>query len=362
MSADVTVALFLFLINLVSSVVSGMTSFGDAILLHVFWEAFAYVFRDTAHGTSLGVDDIKTIAETTYLRSFFFFPFLVYFTAKDGASFSKVMFLMMAIPSLLFGVFGTYLLGIVDEGLLRVVFGITSVAFGVLYAAARLYFSYCAKDGAFQLPKLSDAYDSKGKVRLRIKVGGGISSCFSGIMGSLTGVGGPPFIIFMLVMNVPSQITRMNYPAAGYPVAVVRFVMGIYSGLIQWERVYFYLASLAGGGIGLAIGLRIGRIIGPTTYSILVFCLLMLAAAVMITSSPSVLLVLVAACLGVVVFAHYREKRRAGVAAAAAASVAAPSPSDSSAKSSVGASPTSATVMQFEDGRHAHCEEEMVDA
>ena len=361
MSADVTVAAFLFLINLVSSVVSGMTSIGDAILLHVFWEAFVYVFPDTAHSTALGVDDIKTIAELMYIRSLVFNPILVYFTAKDGASFSKVMFLMMAIPNLFFGIFGTYLLGVVDEALLRLVFGISSVAFGVMYAAARMYYSFCGGVGN-SLPKLSDAYDSDGKVRLRIKIGGGIASCGGGLMSSLTGVGGPPFIIFMLVLNVPSQITRLNYPAAGYPAAVVRFVMGVYANLIRWERLYFYLASVAGGGIGLTIGLRIGRIIGPTTYSIVVFCLLMLAATVMITSSPTILLVLTATCLGVVVAAHYREKGLTAVAAAAAVA-SATNAAGAAVVDGAGSSPrTSAMVMQLEDARNSHCEEELAKA
>jgi uncharacterized membrane protein YfcA len=353
MSPDFVVGLFLFVINLVSSIVSGMTSFGDAILLHVFWEAFAYVYPETAHGTTLGMDDIKTIAELMYVRSLVFNPILVYFTAKDGALFSKVMFLMMAIPSLVFGVFGTYMLGVADEGLLRFVFGVSSVAFGVIYACARVYLTFCQSDGVSKMPKLSDAYNADGSIRLRIKVGGGIASCSGGLMGSLTGVGGPPFIIFMLVMNVPSQITRMNYPAAGYPIAVVRFFMAVYSNLIQLDRIVFYLASLVGGGVGLAIGLRIGRVIGPNTYSILVFCLLMLAAAVMITSSPTVLLLLMITCLAVVLVAHWTEKRRT------------PAPPITNPPSCLvvdSSSPTSATVMKIEDARHEHCEEELVDA
>ena len=348
MSSDVIVCFILFVINFVASIVTGMTSFGDAILLHVFWEACTYLAPDTMHDTSLGVDDIKTITEIMYIRNIVFAPILVYFTYKDGGTFSKTMFLMMAVPSLVFGIFGAFLLGVVDEDVLRFVFGVSSLVFGAVYAGARMYYSCFPKDGASRMPKLSDAYDADGRIRLRIKVGGGIAACAAGLMGSLTGVGGPPLIIFILVLNVPSQITRVNYSASGYPAVIARFLMAIFSNLLRADRIIFYATSLAGGGAGLALGIFIGRVIGPTTFSTVVFCLLMLAATVMITSSAMILMSLMVSCLVVVFIVHFREKRLSEVPPSAAAS---PTTSTSVAGLS----------MQCEEERHPHCCDELVD-
>ncbi|KPI82559.1 hypothetical protein ABL78_8430 [Leptomonas seymouri] len=132
--------------------------------------------------------------------------------------------------------------------------------------------------------------DENGKIKLSTKVGAAIAALLSGVMGSLTGVGGPPQIIFVLLLDVPQYIMRVNFTMQSVPSAALRFIYACSTGLFTREMVPLFATSVVSGYIGIVIGVKLGKMLGPKSYSIFVLVLLLLSSLVMITESVAVLI------------------------------------------------------------------------
>jgi uncharacterized membrane protein YfcA len=131
--------------------------------------------------------------------------------------------------------------------------------------------------------------DENGRIKLSTKIGASVASAVSGIMGSLTGVGAPPQIIFILVFDVPQYIVRVNFAMQSIPSAALRFIFACSTGLFSKAMIPLFVNTLIAGYIGIFIGVKLGKMLGPKSFSVFVLVLLLLSSLVMVTESVAVL-------------------------------------------------------------------------
>lgn len=151
--------------------------------------------------------------------------------------------------------------------------------------------------------------DANGKIKRSTKIAAAISAAFTGVMGSLTGVGAPPQIIFILLLDVPQYVILVNFCMQSIPSALARFVMACAMHLFHPDMVPIFVNALIAGYAGLFVGMRLGKLMGPTSYSTFVFSILMLASLIMITTSSALLVVATVLCTGVCVCTAWWERR-----------------------------------------------------
>jgi len=128
------------------------------------------------------------------------------------------------------------------------------------------------------------------------------AGCVSGVLGSLTGAGGSPLIIFVLSTSIPPAIIKLTFPASNTVVAWAQ------SAVAFWNRVaangfgaFDYAGTIAGGWGGLFVGHLIGRRIGEQTFAVMFLSLLFVAAIGMLSDSAVILIpALAVATIGVV--------------------------------------------------------------
>ncbi|KPA81185.1 hypothetical protein ABB37_04523 [Leptomonas pyrrhocoris] len=131
--------------------------------------------------------------------------------------------------------------------------------------------------------------DENGKIKLSTKIGAAIAAAVSGIMGSLTGVGAPPQIMFILLFDVPQYIMRVNFAMQSIPSAALRFIYACSTGLFTKEMIPLFATSVISGYLGIYFGVKLGKMLGPKSYNVFVLVLLLLSSLVMITESVAVL-------------------------------------------------------------------------
>ncbi|CAD2217675.1 hypothetical protein ADEAN_000515500 [Angomonas deanei] len=124
--------LFLFASNCFSSVVQGLTGFGDAIMLHVLFQVVCASQTSIFRQTPLGEEPFRIVVILMYVRIIFSAPLLAYWSLKDGL-FSKTMTLMMAVPSTLTALIGVVWASNSGDDMLKMILGISSLVFAILY-------------------------------------------------------------------------------------------------------------------------------------------------------------------------------------------------------------------------------------
>lgn len=152
--------------------------------------------------------------------------------------------------------------------------------------------------------------DENGRVKRTTKIGASVAALLSGIMGSLTGVGGPPHIIFVLLFDVPQYIMRVNFSMQSIPSAALRFIYACSTGLFTTAMIPLFVNSLIGNYIGIVLGVKLGKMLGPKSYSIFVLVLLLLSSLVMITKSVTLLVSLTVIAFLVTIAAAVYEHRQ----------------------------------------------------
>lgn len=140
------------------------------------------------------------------------------------------------------------------------------------------------------VPRRNRNFDEHGKIKTSTKVCAGVASALSGVMGSLTGVGAPPQIIFILLLDVPNSIIRINFCLSSIPSAAFRFIMACSKPLLSVEMIPMLVTSVLSGYAGIYAGYRLGQIFGPRSYSVFVLLLLIVASLIMMTTNLIILL------------------------------------------------------------------------
>ncbi|KAK7197879.1 hypothetical protein NESM_000742200 [Novymonas esmeraldas] len=413
----VHVALLAF--NFLASVIQGITGFGDAILLQVVWFTASELAPDIFNKTPLGISPVKAVTLLMYCRIIFSAPVLAYLSFGDGI-FSLQMTLAMAVPSTLTALAGMFVFRGADGDSLKLVLGVSSLVFAVLYVvilAAKLVMrrrklqqlhstgapgpnaahatavtiipesaavqadwnsnrrrSEWSGDGGVSqeeeaaegaeasptfvsttsgspftrreavprsitesaaAPPLTPSKMSptrtlvytrvrvnrnlteEGKIKISTKVGAACAATVSGLMGSLTGVGAPPQIIFILLFDVPAYIFRVNFSVQSIPSAAIRFIFACSTGMLTKDMVPLFFTSVVGGYAGLVAGVMLGKVLGPKSYNVFVLALLLLSSLIMITTSVMVLMSFTAVGAIVTVGVAVYERRQTGAKVAA---------------------------------------------
>jgi Ca2+/Na+ antiporter len=141
-----------------------------------------------------------------------------------------------------------------------------------------------------------------------------VSSFFSGLLGSYTGVADPPLMIFVLAMGISVPELRINYAVSSIIPAALRAVVGIADGFANKSLFVYYLVSVLFAWGGVAFGLHISHHTAVThiTFMIATVAILLLVAFLMLVPFDEVLLRLgaTAACFIVVAFAIFRQQKK----------------------------------------------------
>ncbi|KAK7197881.1 hypothetical protein NESM_000742400 [Novymonas esmeraldas] len=118
-----------------------------------------------------------------------------------------------------------------------------------------------------------------------------VSSFFSGLLGSYTGVSSPPLTIFALAMNISSSVFRMNYAVSSIVPAALRAAVGIADGFANKDLLVHYTVSVLLGWGGLACGIHLSNssAVSPLVFVVTTLTTMLLVAALMLVPAADVL-------------------------------------------------------------------------
>jgi uncharacterized membrane protein YfcA len=333
---------YLVLINFVGSFVQGITTFGDAIIIQIMWHALASATGEWMHTTPLGNADVQIAALLQYSRTIVLNPLVACLAYRGGARYVPMKLVVAAmVPQVLSTIFGEQLLLVVPHQVLKVWFGIGCLCFAFLFVSMKVYRSglpayLILKSHGRQVPldgddglaspevaspemaspemaspevafpevaspttRLDHVLQTHPAMERKVQVATAITSAISGLTGALTGIGGPPFMILILLFDLPPPFVRLLFPVATLPSVYVRYALALRDGLITRDMLPYHGISVCAGVVGVLCGNRIGRCVGPKTFNVVVLVLLILAALVMLVDIPLLSLVMLA--LGVAV-------------------------------------------------------------
>lgn len=141
-----------------------------------------------------------------------------------------------------------------------------------------------------------------------------VSSFFSGLLGSYTGVADPPLMIFALAMDISVPELRINYAVSSIVPAALRAVVGIADGFANTSLFLYYLVSVLFAWGGVAFGLHISHLnaITHSTFMIATLATLTLVAFLMLVPIERAFIRLVATAAGfvIVALAVFRQQKK----------------------------------------------------
>lgn len=123
-----------------------------------------------------------------------------------------------------------------------------------------------------------------GTILLSTNIGATVAAAVSGIVGALHGVGAPVYLIFSALLDVPSYMNQVNFSMQVIPNAVLRVLLAWWVSLFNSAEISFFILSLIGGYLGLVVGRKMGRNLGPRSCSVFALSLLLLTSLVMMTA------------------------------------------------------------------------------
>ncbi|KPA81187.1 hypothetical protein ABB37_04525 [Leptomonas pyrrhocoris] len=141
-----------------------------------------------------------------------------------------------------------------------------------------------------------------------------ISSFFSGLLGSYTGVADPPLMIFALAMDISVPELRINYAVSSIVPATLRAVVGIADGFAYKSLFVYYFVSVVFAWGGVAFGLHISRhnAVTHATFMISTLATLLLVAFLMLVPIKEAFIrfLATAACCAIVAVAIFRQQKQ----------------------------------------------------
>ena len=352
---DIAAGVSLSVLSFVASVLQGSTSVGDGIVLQITWGILQELVPYATSESSLGSDGVRIITVFMFLRLALITPYLLWLLwdahkerqrqatqalqelnsesllegeeatspsspaspsptspapAATPRIFSLRLYLLIAIPNTIWCIVGVFLLQNLQSRQIAIYSGAIFIAFSFMYMALKMWKSSPARKNMPQWLQniLSPRFFVEGS-DITLTTHAQFSAFFffnlTGIMTTLSGIGGPPMMVFILLYEIPMQLTRFMFPIGTLLGAVVRLVVSLCTGVMPLEHWPFFLPGLIFGLIGLRVGIRIGNVLSPSMYSATIFSLLILAGIVMLTpniyvTGPALLL-----AIGALLFKYF---------------------------------------------------------
>lgn len=115
---------------------------------------------------------------------------------------------------------------------------------------------------------------------------GALAGFIAGVMGSLTGMGGPPVMLLYELLKVPKEIVR----GTNAMLNVLQFRILVYAGMgmFKWSDAGLYGATSAGSLVGLAIGNALAARIDQQAFSRMMVALMLVCCVLMFASAAGV--------------------------------------------------------------------------
>lgn len=141
-----------------------------------------------------------------------------------------------------------------------------------------------------------------------------VSSFFSGLLGSYTGVAHPPLTIFALAMDISVPELRIHYAVSSVVPAGLRAVIGIVDGFANKSVFVYYLVAVLFAWGGVAFGLHISHrnAVSQATFMVAILTTLLLVAFLMVVPVHETITRVAATvvCLVIVVGAIFRQQKK----------------------------------------------------
>jgi len=234
---------------------------------------------------------------------------------EKPAMFSPRLFWLLAVPNVFWCIMGVVILQNVKSQQIAVYLGTICITFSFLYMALKMWKVSPARHSMplWLQHLLSPQFlveGTKDKITLHAQISAFLAFNLSGLMTTLAGIGGPPMMIFILLYEMPMNMTRFTFPVGTLIGAFFRLFYSLYSGVLPFHLWPFYLPAVVTGLIGINIGVGIGNVLSPSMFSATIFCLLILAGTVMLTKNPYVTVTaMVLACAGLLLKQFWWDKR-----------------------------------------------------
>ena len=313
---DATV-IFMYCLSALASVVQGISGFGDAIVLHLGWNIATTNFP-TLHGTIIGANDVRLISQLMSFRNITLQGCLAYM-AKEG--FSKKLFKIICPIHCITVIVGSELLQYVKDEILKPILGSVFLVIGAVFVLVKLRLALmechrqrkCAgddkSDDALEPQRVvptSTYLDAEGELQTVVKCAAAIAGAVAGLGQGLSGVGGPPLMIFVLWFQLPPMMVRATIPLSFLSAGLIQFTYGIVRSQYNWAMWLVYIHVVVGGLMGLLLGNHIGRRISGPMFTVFLLSLLFLACLSLLEVHIYVLMIATGVCLVLAAVTHYR--------------------------------------------------------
>jgi uncharacterized membrane protein YfcA len=272
------VIIYIGLVSYIAAIVQGVTTFGDAIVVHILWRVGVIVAPDIMASTPFGDNHLLAVTVLLTVRSV---GVQIIFCARSMDFLCwKLLRILLPVQAACVVVGGLVLSHFEhSESLgpvLGAIFGIAAVAFGAL--SVRQVVNNRRKGVVAR--KDYREFDINHSVQGWIALAG----VGSGLMQGVVSIGGPPMMIAAVALDLPQPVLRGVFPFTSLFGFGIRLVECIVFGWIDARSWMLFVAISIGAVAGLQVGIEISGNL-PHDVFIVCVCWLMLFAAIAIAQT-----------------------------------------------------------------------------
>ena len=273
------VIIYTGLISYVAAVVQGVTTFGDAIVVHLLWRVGVILMPEIMASTPFGENHLLAATVLLTVRSF---VVQIVFSYRSREFFCwKILRVLLPVQAF-FVVLGGQILSRFEEATwlgpaMGFAFGVAAILFGLVSVRQVVR---NRKAGVVERRDWRE-FDISTKVIQWMSVGG----VGTGLMQGLVSIGGPPMMIVAVALDIPQPVLRGIFPFTSLFGFGVRLVECLFLGWIEVRSWMLFVSICMGAIAGLQVGIEISGSL-PHDVFIVCVCWLMLFAAIAISLVP----------------------------------------------------------------------------
>jgi hypothetical protein len=286
------VIIYVGLISYIGAIVQGITTFGDAIVMHMLWHIAILVAPDVMRATPYVDSYLVGIVLILSVRSVFVQAVFV----LRSLDFMNKPLLVWLLPAQGF----TILIGAVILDKFSTSWWL-GVSLGIIFLVAAVVFGTVSARKVVHNRRIGHVPQHRNhkeyEITMRHKLGMTAASLIGGVLTGIAGVGGPPMMIASVMLDVPQPVLRGTFPFTALAGATVRFVASLVYGLYSADACMLYVAACIGAFAGLFVGIELSGRIAHDTFIFSVCWLMMFGAVALMQLSGWLTVLSLALCM-----------------------------------------------------------------